>query len=287
MNDPQTQIAITPLLLGSLFYFLGFLVTTYFAKAKGFLTLPFKNYKGVFCSFSQVFIVLILFIFFYAFFTPFVFSFILKNYATEIRLALIPIFSFFLTIIAIYVFAKTQNFPLDLIWKDKLFPGSKSYIQDIYVGLIAFVLSLFPLFTVMALFEALFIWMNIDLSTQQSAIQYFLSMKESLITFLPAIFTIVIAAPIIEEFIFRGLLQTYLRKKYGSILSIIYASILFSVFHFSISQGIQNIAIIVSLFTLSLYLGFAYEKTRSLISSITLHVTFNLINVIKIIFYTT
>ncbi|MBI3211827.1 MAG: CPBP family intramembrane metalloprotease [Simkania negevensis] len=54
-----------------------------------------------------------------------------------------------------------------------------------------------------------------------------------------------------------------------------------TLFHLSSSQGVGNI----SLFIFALYLGFLYEKQCSLFASIALHMTFNSISVIRILFY--
>lgn len=285
MNQTPSQ-AISALLFWAFVYLLIFLVSTYFARTKGFLKLPFKNYKGSFCLLQHILVILCFFILSNLFIAPLIVKYLLFFLSYQVMLSLVPVIGFFLTLFIIYIYARAQRtLSLSSIVKDPLFPGRQTLKTDIIIGLKCFVLGIFPLFATMSLIEALFTYLNIDLSTQQSAIQYFLLMKNSPQTLILAIFTIVIAAPILEEVIFRGLIQTYLRSKLGSIQAIIFGSLFFSFFHFSTSQGIQNFAIITSLFVLSLYLGFAYEKTRSLISSITLHVTFNLINVIKIIFY--
>ncbi|MCB1112104.1 MAG: CPBP family intramembrane metalloprotease [Chlamydiales bacterium] len=103
----------------------------------------------------------------------------------------------------------------------------------------------------------------------------------------PLLFTATVAAvitvvPIVEEILFRGLLQSWLRQKLGRVSSIVLASLIFSLFHFSSSQEYSNIPLLASLFTLSLYLGFVYEKRNSLWAPIGLHMTFNTISIMMI-----
>lgn len=119
----------------------------------------------------------------------------------------------------------------------------------------------------------------------QIAIQYLLAAREQIFSYITMIVTAVIFAPIIEEYLFRGLLQTYLRTIFGPKGSILLSSLVFSLFHFSLYQGIGNIPLLISLFIFALYLGFCYEKRESLLSPIVLHMAFNATTVIRIHFF--
>ncbi|MGD0785732.1 MAG: CPBP family intramembrane glutamic endopeptidase [Sedimentisphaerales bacterium] len=82
------------------------------------------------------------------------------------------------------------------------------------------------------------------------------------------IFFAVVLTPIFEELVFRGLLQSYLRNiNYGPWMSILIASILFSALH----PGMHFPAI----FVLSAAMGYAYEKSGSLLRPIFIHFLFN------------
>ena len=61
------------------------------------------------------------------------------------------------------------------------------------------------------------------------------------------------------------------------------ASLIFAAFHFSTSQGLNNIELLVSLFVLSCFLGFLYERQESLLASMALHATFNAISILAIL----
>ena len=84
--------------------------------------------------------------------------------------------------------------------------------------------------------------------------------------------TAVVLAPLGEEVLFRGLLQSmfrrYLRRPW---VAIVLTSILFSAMHFA------DIKSLPALFALSLALGYNYERTGRLYSPIMIHMLFNLV----------
>ena len=88
----------------------------------------------------------------------------------------------------------------------------------------------------------------------------------------------VVAAPLLEEMVFRGLVQTSLLNTLGRErrwLIVVVASILFAVTHLGAAIW-QSLA---ALTVLSLILGFLYERTGSLWPSILVHAGFNAWNV--------
>ncbi|MDW3194680.1 MAG: type II CAAX endopeptidase family protein [Cytophagales bacterium] len=91
-------------------------------------------------------------------------------------------------------------------------------------------------------------------------------LKRDLFTFL----TIVIAAPILEEFVFRGIVLEGFLKNYDAKKSIIWSAVLFGAVHLNpwqfIGAGI-----------LGAYIGWVYYRTRSLIPCIIIHMVNNLI----------
>jgi|GEM_PF-828109 len=178
----------------------------------------------------------------------------------------------------------TKNLPsLRLIWKDKRLGSSYSY--DVLIGFLTWLIA-YPSVIVASLIGELFNkWAFKAEEVDQVAVSFLKSSSSSIFNLSIALFLIVIFAPLIEEFIFRGCMQNYLRKKLGVKFSMILTSLLFAFMHFSLSQKTSNIPLILSLFSFSLYLCFIYEKTRSLTSSIILHSTFNLISSIGILFF--
>ncbi|MDD5458165.1 MAG: CPBP family intramembrane metalloprotease [Phycisphaerae bacterium] len=80
----------------------------------------------------------------------------------------------------------------------------------------------------------------------------------------------VVAAPIVEELLFRGMFQTIIRSYTGSAwIGIFFTAALFSMIH------ITNPTHLPAIFVLSLCLGYAYEKSGSLLRSIFIHAMFN------------
>ena len=79
-----------------------------------------------------------------------------------------------------------------------------------------------------------------------------------------AILTSVVAAPVCEEFLFRGVVQKSLMANIGQFRGIIAASAIFGLVHFIPQQ-------IVNAFFIGLILGFIYARTKSLIPVILIH----------------
>ncbi|MBF8262602.1 MAG: conserved putative rane protein [Parachlamydiales bacterium] len=102
--------------------------------------------------------------------------------------------------------------------------------------------------------------------------------------FFMAIFSIIIFAPVIEEILFRGFLQTYLRRYFNAPAAILIASACFALFHYSNEQGLGNIPIIGSLFIFSIFLGYVYERQGSLLASMILHAAFNALSIANLYF---
>ena len=80
---------------------------------------------------------------------------------------------------------------------------------------------------------------------------------------------IVIAAPVIEELIFRGIILNGLLRKYSPIKSIIISSILFGIAHLNPWQ-------FISAFLIGIFSGWVYYRTRKLSLSILIHLVNNL-----------
>ena len=76
--------------------------------------------------------------------------------------------------------------------------------------------------------------------------------------------TIVIAAPVLEELLFRRIILHFLLKKYRPLTAIGLSSLAFALFHLNVWQGIGA-------FIMGMYLGYVYWRTRSLGMVIFLH----------------
>lgn len=119
---------------------------------------------------------------------------------------------------------------------------------------------------------------------EQLAVQFLKMTLGYPVLFVLALLSIIVLAPLVEEILFRGFLQSFIRQNLGKKQAIVITSLLFSLFHYSPEQKISNLTIVASLFAFSLFLGIVYEKRGSLFAPIALHSLFNTINVINLYF---
>jgi len=123
-------------------------------------------------------------------------------------------------------------------------------------------------FLLAGIFNTLFFQINkiIPFTNSYSIVNY---------NILPIIISSGILGPILEEFIFRGIIYNGLNKKYIKILSIILTSVLFSLMH------TNSISIIYS-FALSFLLIYVYEKYKTLKAPIIMHITSNTFSILYV-----
>lgn len=86
-------------------------------------------------------------------------------------------------------------------------------------------------------------------------------------------FAIAVAAPLVEELIFRGLVYRRIRELSGAKFAIILSALYFGVYHMNVVQGLYA-------FILGILLAWAYEKYQTLTAPILFHAAANLISVI-------
>lgn len=88
---------------------------------------------------------------------------------------------------------------------------------------------------------------------------------------------VVVAAPILEEIIHRGFIQTaFIRATGKPWLGIVLASAIFSVIHL----GATPLYVLPGLFVLSVGLGWAFERTGRIAVPIAMHAGFNALNIL-------
>jgi len=163
-------------------------------------------------------------------------------------------------------------------------PGASPIIWDIALGILTWILS-FPLVAIVGQFCDLLLYLVYQFENyEQVAVRYLKNNIASPSQLAIALFMIVIIAPCIEEFLFRGCLQNWIKKWAGGKAAVLLSSICFALFHYSASQGLGNISLVASLFTFALFLGFIYERQKSLFASIALHMTFNFASSLRILF---
>jgi membrane protease YdiL (CAAX protease family) len=153
----------------------------------------------------------------------------------------------------------------------------KSYFTGIATWLIAF-----PVTNVVAqLVVIILLWIKPDanIDIDQTAVHFLKSTMPYPVLLTLTVICLVFLAPIIEELLFRGFFQSWLKSKMGRWPAIVVASLVFAGFHFSITQQFANVELLFSLFVLSMFLGYLFERQNSIWAPIGLHTVFNGISV--------
>lgn len=88
----------------------------------------------------------------------------------------------------------------------------------------------------------------------------------------------VVVAPFCEELFFRGLAYPALKQRWGTPMAITVVSVLFALIHLHVPS-------LPLLLMLAVGLTLAYEYTGSLVTPVTMHALFNLLNVVAILAY--
>lgn len=78
-----------------------------------------------------------------------------------------------------------------------------------------------------------------------------------------------VAAPLAEEMVFRGLLYPLLRQRAGILASVLTTAAVFALMH-------GNVVQFASVLPLAVLLALVYERTRTLLPSVLMHLVFNL-----------
>ncbi len=155
--------------------------------------------------------------------------------------------------------------------------GPKFY--NFSIGVLTWVIS-FPLVVAVSqLSNVILTLLKLDVQ-EQVAVLFLKSTMNNPVVFGLTCFLVVLLIPAIEELLFRGFLQNLFAKYLGRPWAIFVSSLIFSGFHFSVSQSWGNLEIIASLFVLSCFLGFVYFRQKSIFASIGLHASFNGVNVL-------
>lgn len=192
---------------------------------------------------------------------------------------LVMLFSL-ITILGFCLITLRNNFKR--IWKD--LKKNSSLIQDCSFGILTLFIA-FPLVAIVEQCADILVYMLFGVeSYEQVAVIYLKMALKAPSQLVAALILILFAAPVMEELLFRGLLQTWIKKHLGIKAAILITSLCFALFHMSETHGVGNFSLIPSLFVFSCFLGFIYERQRSLFASIVLHMTFNLSSTLRILF---
>lgn len=172
----------------------------------------------------------------------------------------------------------------EVVFGTYAFRGWKAKFQDFFIAFMSWILS-YPLVVAVGQFVAILLMVTYqNVEPEQVAVKQIKTAATSTTLLTVMVICVIFIVPIIEELLFRGFLQNWLKKFMSQWKSIMVTSFIFAFFHFSPSQGMGNIELLVSLFVLSCFLGFIYERQKSLWAPIGLHALFNAVS-IMLIFY--
>ncbi len=256
----------------------------YFAWKKRFYTWHPRLVPPV--SFKDVASVFVIYLFALLIAAPYLSSLFLKFSSQIPSFGIIVAVQFFIilgTMAGIFFYCRSQARETFIqVVKN---PQSKSSLWfDATLGLLTWFIA-FPIVAFLSQLFDLLLYLIFGLeSYEQVAVRYLKSTLASPSLTILALISILIIAPTIEEFLFRGTLQTYFKRKLGAKAAILLAAAFFAMFHYSPSQGLGNLSLLPSLFAFGCYLGFIYERQGSLLASIALHATFNLASALRILF---
>lgn len=262
----------------------------YIAKRCGFFTLSKPHLSP---RIHYPIIGLVIYLIFFLFMVPVAIKFfyfvysplkIVFEHHPSLFIGATQVFSMMTTTCLVIIFSLFQEQGVvKTLWKENF--TWISSLQDFGLGMTTWFMS-FPLVIAMdKLGTFLTFFISHSSPKEQLAIQYVRLSTKSPFLLIIAITSTCLIAPLLEEWIFRGFIQTYLKSKIGCFKALICSSSIFAFFHISPSQGPENFTLVFSLFILALYLGFLYEKRKSLIAPIALHMTFNSISVMRIVLF--
>lgn len=142
-----------------------------------------------------------------------------------------------------------------LNWKSDIFIGLKHYL----IALPLIIASGFMVNYVLRIFGIT--------PEQQDIINNIIS-EESLGVLTFMLFFGTLAAPIVEEILFRGFFQTALKMTFNKNQAILISSLVFALIHW-------NFHVFLQIFILGLLLAYLFEKTGSLVAPIFVHICHN------------
>jgi uncharacterized protein len=161
----------------------------------------------------------------------------------------------------------------------KMLFQSKNPLHDVFIGCSVWLVA-YPIIVCLSQLMTLIFTDYWGFSlTDQLAVRQIKAIVDYPTLFTATAIMVIFVVPILEELLFRGFLYTALRRSFSSLSATVMSSFVFAFFHYSFSQGINNINILSSLFVLALFLGLLRERQGNLLGSIALHSAFNAISI--------
>lgn len=149
----------------------------------------------------------------------------------------------------------------------------KAFLKNI-PGLFKIFTGLFPLIMIVMVVNNL-LKNNLKIEENLPLVSSLLLREKNPLVLIFLIFQIVVIAPIVEEIFFRGLLYSFLRKKYNFLFSALTSAFIFSAFH-------RTELHFLPILFLGLSFSYIYERTQNIFFPIGLHSLHNLTTTILI-----
>ncbi len=148
---------------------------------------------------------------------------------------------------------------------------ARDFLKNVRVGLTGYLAVIPPLLATLFLMASAASFFHYE-PPPQAVVQIYLreSSQHSLLFF--TLF-VAIVGPVIEEIFFRGFTFRVFRSRYGPRAGAVLSALLFSSLH-------MNLIAFLPIFLLGLFLAHLYERTGSLVPSMTAHIAHNLIMVL-------
>jgi membrane protease YdiL (CAAX protease family) len=171
----------------------------------------------------------------------------------------------------IYLLAANKTLFLTL-FKDKHTLPITSVWWDAFVGFILFIVAYPALSLANNTLEFIFEYgFNLKVP-QQTYIDFIKQIKQNTSLFVTLFFMGSVIIPLFEEFIYRANIQTWLKNYLRPYSAILITSLFFGLSHFFTIETFQGKFVAITLTGLaSVYLGWGYERQRSLVTSVVFH----------------
>ncbi|MBN1527046.1 MAG: CPBP family intramembrane metalloprotease [Candidatus Omnitrophica bacterium] len=143
----------------------------------------------------------------------------------------------------------------------------KNFRRNVFYGITGYVAAI-PVLAAVLVATTIVINLTKYMPEKQPIVELFLKEKDATFLFYSSLFTAIVG-PFAEELFFRGFMYSAVKKYTGVFWAMAATSALFAALH-------SNLAGFAPIMVLGMLLAYLYEKTGSLVSSITVHIIHNL-----------
>ncbi|MDP2913053.1 MAG: CPBP family intramembrane metalloprotease [Candidatus Omnitrophota bacterium] len=143
----------------------------------------------------------------------------------------------------------------------------KNFAKNLFYGIVGYI-ALLPILFFLLLMTAAISNLFGYIPPKQPVVELFLKEESARFLLYTGLFAAIVG-PIIEELFFRGFMYNALKKYIGILGSMLVTAAIFALLH-------ANVAGFLPIMAIGLLLVYMYEKTGTLVSSITVHIAHNL-----------